>query len=343
MSDRAPASPASSSFDPPLPLGEEVADADLEDLVGDPETAAALFEATAPDLAPAVSLFREPDGPYGVARFTVRTRGATHRMKVGATPQAAQAVLRAARSLTSLSVVGWAAPRCLSLAPSVNGRPAVAVETRLGTTDGATAWPLLGPPGRTALLREASAALCRLHGLPGTLVPGGTVGAWRERLRRCAARHLGRLADRGDLPPNVLGAVRAALDAGIAALPGEVAVVPCHGAPSLREVAVEKRAFVGWRDLEALRLGDPWLDVAYFAFMTDGPESHVPTLVPVLSSYRQAMPFPPDLAARLGMYLLFVTLCAVSDPAFPFSAEGTALAMEAALAWGADDAVAAVK
>ena len=141
-------------------------------------------------------------------------------------------------------------------------------------------------------------ALCRLHAMPVGVVPGGTVGGWRERLVRCAARYHGRLVDRGDLPDGLLAQARAAIDAQVAALPSDVEVVPCHGAPSLREVAVAQRVFVGWRDLETLRVGDPWLDVAYFAFMTDGPESRTPTLVPILTAYREAAPLPRDLAGH---------------------------------------------
>lgn len=314
----------------------------MHDLVDDPETVAALFEAAAPDLPAPAAILREPDGPRGVARFTVRTRGAAYRMKVGVDDAGTEAVLRGARSLAALSLAGWSVPRSLAVRPGREGVPAVAVETRLGTTDGAIAWPVLGREGRAALLHAAATALCRLHALPAGVVPGGTVGGWRERLVRCAAKHHGRLADRGDLPDGLLARARAAVDANLSGMPTDVALRPCHGAPSLREVAVEKRAFVGWRDLETLRLGDPWLDVAYFAFMTDGPESRTPTLVPILSAYRAAGALPTDLASRLRLYLLLVTLSSLSDPAMSLPAEGCALALEAALAWGAGDALTAV-
>ncbi len=314
----------------------------MHDLVEDPETVAALFEAAVPELPPPAAILREPDGPRGVARFTVRTRGAGYRMKIGVDDAGADAVLRGARSLVALTLAGWCAPRSLAARPPRDGGPAVAVETVVGTTDGARAWAALGRDGRAALLHAAATALTRLHALPAGVVPGGTVGGWRERVLRCAARHHGRLADRGDLPDALLARARAAVDALVADLPNDIALVPCHGAPSLREIAVAQRAFAGWRDLEALRLGDPWLDVAYLAFMTDGPESRTPTLVPLLSAYRAVTPWPADLAGRLRLYLLLVTLSSLTDPSLVLPAEGCALALDAALDWGAGDALASV-
>jgi aminoglycoside phosphotransferase (APT) family kinase protein len=254
----------------------------------------------------------------------------------------ATAVLRGARALAALTLAGWSTPRSVALRPPRDGGPAVAVETSLGTTDGARVWAALGREGRANLLHAAATALCRLHALPAGVVPGGTVGGWRERVLRCAAEHHGRLADRGDLPDPLLARARAAVDALVADLPSDLALVPCHGAPSLREVSVARRAFAGWRDLETLRLGDPWLDVAYLAFMTDGPESRTPTLVPLLSAYRATGPWPSDLAGRLHLYLLLVTLSSLTDPALMLPPEGCALALDAALAWGAGDALASV-
>ncbi len=314
----------------------------MHDLVDDPETVAALFEAAVPELPAPAAVLREPDGPRGVARFTVQTRGAGYRMKVGVDDAGADAVVRGARALAALTLAGWAVPRSLAVRPGRDGVPAVAVEARLGTTDGAQMWPALGRDGRAALLHAAATALCRLHAMPVGVVPGGTVGGWRERLVRCAARYHGRLVDRGDLPDGLLAQARAAIDAQVAALPSDVEVVPCHGAPSLREVAVAQRVFVGWRDLETLRVGDPWLDVAYFAFMTDGPESRTPTLVPILTAYREAAPLPRDLAGRLRLYLLLVTLSSLTDPGLALPPEGCALALEAALSWGASEALSTV-
>lgn len=312
----------------------------MHEIVEDPDTVAAWFERAAPELPAPSVILREADGPRGVARFGVRTRGAAYRMKVGLDAAAGDAVLRGARALVALTVAGWPVPR--SLAVRADAGVTVAVESALGGSDAAVLWPALGPDGRLALLRAAAAALTRLHALPAGVVPGGTVGGWRERVRRCAARQHARLADRGDLPDPLLARVRAAVEAGVEGLPADLPLVPCHGAPSLREVAVVRRAFAGWRDLETLRLGDRWLDVAHLAFMTDGPESRRPTLVPVLAAYREAGPLPPDLGDRLTLYLRLVTLAAVADASFPLPAEGIALALEAALGWGCRDAIEAV-
>src|SRR5204862_7659551 len=106
-----------------------------------------------------------------------------------------------------------------------------------------------------------------------SVVPSRTVGAWRERVRRCADRNLARLAERGGVESRLLAEVRARIRRGLESLPPDVVLSPCHGSPGLREIAVERRAFAGWRDFESVRMSDPWLDLAHLVFAVEGPES----------------------------------------------------------------------
>jgi aminoglycoside phosphotransferase (APT) family kinase protein len=309
----------------------------MDDLVDDPETVAALFETAAVDLPPPVAILREPDGPRGVARFVVRTRGAAYRMKVGVDPSGADAVARGARALVALERAGVTVARGLALAERP-GRPTVAVETRLGTTDAGVAWPVLGREGRDRVLGDAVAGLLRLHALSLDVVPGGSAGGWRERVHRCADRQLARLDDRGDIDASLLAAARRTLRRGLDAMPCDLRPVPCHGAPGLREIAVERRAFAGWRDFEAMRAGDPWLDLAHLAFMADGPESATPTLPTVVAAASLAGTVPPDLSTRLSLYLLLTVATSLTASPLPVAAECATTALETALGWSEDRA-----
>jgi hypothetical protein len=321
----------------------------MHDLIDDPETVAALFESAVPELSPPVAILREPDGARGVARFTVRTRGAAYRMKVGVDAAASDAVRRGALALSTLAAHGLSVARSLAVhgAPEVGRgviaveRPTVAVETRLGTTDAGIAWPVLGDVGRRGLLVAAVDGLRSLHSLPADVVPDGSVGAWRERVRRCADRNLARLAARDGLSSTLLAEVRARIRRGLEALPAEVALAPCHGSPGLREIAVERRAFAGWRDFETLRLADPWLDLAHLTFAVEGPES-TPQACSIIAAYRAggAGPdVPADVADRLAFY---VSLLAVAGVAGLDADEDLAasLALETVLAWDCREALA---
>src|SRR5262249_9481838 len=152
-------------------------------------------------------------------------------------------------------------------------RPTIAVESRLGTTDASVAWPVLGDVGRRAMLVASVDGLRRIHALPADVLPDGTACSWRERGLRRADRYVARLVARDRLAPALLGDVRRRVRRGIDALPPDVALTPCHGCPGLREMAVERRQFAGWRDFEAMRLADPWIDVAHLVFAVEGPES----------------------------------------------------------------------
>jgi hypothetical protein len=192
--------------------------------------------------------------------------------------------------------------------------------------------------------------LLAVHALPDDVVPFPTVGAWRERVRRCADRNLVRLAERGGVESALLGEVRSRIRRGLDALPADVPLAPCHGSPGLREIAVEKRSFAGWRDFESVRMSDPWLDVAHLVFAVEGPES-TPQAQAVVAAYRAARAaraaagetaateVPRDAADRLAFYVALIAVAGVAglDPDEEFA---VALALETALAWDCRQALA---
>ncbi|MCC7138991.1 MAG: phosphotransferase [Planctomycetes bacterium] len=300
----------------------------MHDLAEDPETVAALFEAAAPELPPPVAILREPDGPRGVARYAVRTRGGAFRLKLGLDGASAAAVAHGVSALPALAGAGLVVPASLAWRPGAEGVPAVAVERRLGATDAAVAWPVLGPAGRDAVLGAAVGALAALHALPASVVPGGSAGGWRERVRRCADRHLGRLTDRDDVPAATLAAVRDVVGQATEALAADLPLAPCHGAPGLRELTVERRAFSGWRDFEALRLGDPVLDLAHLSFAIEGPEA-TRSGAALVAAWGRAGGDERAARARIPLYRLLLTAAAVA--AIPPGEAPVSLALLAAL------------
>src|SRR5206468_3971232 len=98
---------------------------------------------------------------------------------------------------------------------------------------------------------------------------------------------------------------------GVDALPPDVALTPCHGCPGLREMAVERRAFVGWRDFEALRMADPWVDLAHLVFAVEGPE-FTDQAKAIVAAYRSGADAPPDAAERLAFYVALLAVAGVA-------------------------------
>ena len=296
----------------------------MDTLDDDPMTAAALFEKAAPDLDPPTALGMEPGPPYHIARWAVRTAGGAYRMKVAVEAAARADVLRGARvvravgaigAIGAMGAVGGMGARGLSV-PEVHCayrvldrvEVTVVVERRLGTSDAFSVWPMLGPVGRSALVEPAAAALRALHAfregdldLPIAARVGDDPA--KEALGPLLLGPLGLLESaiaRERLPDDLRRALHARVETQLEALPTSLDRRLCHGTFGPHAMCLDRRAFVGLRDFEAARWGDPWEDLTCWIagttdFGTRGAEA-------IVATYLAGASPPPRLADRIDLY-----------------------------------------
>jgi aminoglycoside phosphotransferase (APT) family kinase protein len=266
----------------------------VDDADADPAVAAALFEKAAPHLDPPTAMVLEAGppqtevgwspglgwGPTGagpsVRLWRVRTPKGAYRLKLADEPAARAALLRGARAARVLRSRGLPVPEVVAATPSLGRVDVTAVvEERLGTTDAASSWRALGPRGRAGVEQALGSVLRHLRALPpseldreGVLpdVPrSDPMGAEAADALLDAAPARERL-DEG-LRATVRERLRAGLDVPVASRGPSLA----HGALSPASVALDRRSFAGVLDLEGVRWGDPWDDVAAWASAAGGP------------------------------------------------------------------------
>ena len=273
-----------------------------------PERAAALFERMAPGLPPPTAVRREPLTLAGVSTWGVRAQGGlAYRLKVAIDTRGAALVRRGAELLGLLTSRGVPVPSSVAVRAAAPGSDdAVALETRLGTSDARTAWHILGTEGRVALAEDMAHGLWLLHRLsvadlgPWGVPARGPVRPWRETLLGRIARQMDRLRDADRLPADLTAAYEARLCRHAEAVPDEVERRPVHGSFGLESVAVQRRAYTGMRDVEVAGAGDPWEDVATFLVSTGEPGAA--STRRFLETYAGHVAPPPDVHTRLDLY-----------------------------------------
>src|SRR5436190_2466734 len=97
------------------------------------EMAAALFGMSAPDLPTPTAILREEFSVEGIARFSLRTKAGTYRLKYAVDPGPSAQLLRGAALLKSLAAQGLPVPQSLVVRRQIHGfEAAVTVESRPG-------------------------------------------------------------------------------------------------------------------------------------------------------------------------------------------------------------------
>ena len=307
-------------------------DALLDDSFADADAAAALYELAAPDLPPPTSVRREATADPEIAIWAVHAKGSFVRMKVATSEPAVARLRRGATLLPTLAARGLRVPEAILVRAKPGGSSVtVALERRLGTTNAAVGWPILGAPGRIAFAEALAKGFSALHA-PGASSASAPTGSatppgeipWRAVVEDRVRKRVGLLRDADVLSPEFGSRTEAKLLEEASRLPVHLVPVLCHGTFALPAAALERRAFAGLSDFEGACTADPWLDVAA-AVASLGDPAGAPSRR-FLEVYGATMPLPADLSSRLDLYsglVLLKSLCVVAT-AFPSEARTAA-------------------
>ncbi len=311
-------------------------DASFDDPFADADAAAALYELAAPDLPPPTSVRREATNDAEIAAWAVHAKGRVVRMKIAGVESAVQRLRRGARLLLPLAARGIRVAEPLRVVEKPGGATVtVSLERRLGTTNAAIGWPILGAPGRLAFAEALAQALLALHVTAAAgpssdaavLVAPNAAPAtlpWRSLVDERVRRRIAFLRDADVLIPESAERIERRMAAATAKLPESIEPSLCHGSFALCGAALERRAFAGLLDFESACLGDRWLDVAAALPALGDAESGPGRRF--LEAYSAAEPPPPDLASRFDLYGGLVLLRALSVVAAAFPSEARSAA-----------------
>ena len=303
---------------------------DTDGFFDDADAAAALYELAAPDLPPPTSVRREATHDPEIAAWAVHAKGGVVRMKVAGVDAAVARLRRGALLLPALAARGIRVSEPLRVVEKPGGSAVtVALERRLGTTNAAVGWPILGAPGRLAFAEALAKALLELHRIESMTGPASDSGAsaplpWRSLVEERVRRRVAFLREADVLSRESAVRIEERMLAASAKLPESLAPSLCHGGLALPAAALERRVFAGLQDFESACLADRWLDVAAaltaLGDLDSGPGRRL------LDVYTAVEAPPADLTSRLDLYggLVLLRALSVVAAAFPVEARSAA-------------------
>jgi aminoglycoside phosphotransferase (APT) family kinase protein len=248
------------------------------DTPADPADAVALLERLSPGTDPPSAVLLDRASTRDLAIWNVRAGHQALRLKVATCPKWSARLRIGAAVATAAARAQVPAPDVVRVeeGETVPGLTVV-LETRLGATTAATAYPRLTRPDRMALADATAAALARLHAIPPEprllhRAPPPSDG-WRHGVAHAIERSLARLREDDLLPQNLATRVAARLRRGAERIPPGIPISLCHGSLRLASLALERKTFAGIVDFEHARAVDPLVDLVHLSLST-GEEDH---------------------------------------------------------------------
>jgi aminoglycoside phosphotransferase (APT) family kinase protein len=254
-----------------------------------------------------VGAVRAVPGAFSHEVWLVDAAAGRHALKVARVERDPARVANAVAAQRLAQAAGVPTPRIVATDDGAAlGRPLLVQEWVAGR-DAESAWSRLPLAQREAFARAFGGALARVHAVPGPAFSDDValtrvVPSWPASLRAYLTRHAARTRAAGLLPPATVSAAVARLEAGIAALPPDVAPGLTHWDVWLANTLVDGAgAFAGLLDWESAAYSDPLVDfVKLEVFVFD---RHPETRRPFAEGYwGPAATPPPGTAERLDLY-----------------------------------------